>query len=166
MYFYKVLTPISTTSVFEVPAIRVNTTKSTYTFTSVFLFHKLEIYQTHKLISYSILSAFLYIYWQFKKIIQYRYMSMYHLCPTNRTSSPQQTVKTQIRLLLKDSALVREHFRICPSLHQAHTFCSNKYKLSQKSLPHRKQLILMNNMYRHILPFIHFLGCQDVETKF
>ena len=35
MFFYIVLTPISTTLVYEVPAIRVNTTKSTYTFTSV-----------------------------------------------------------------------------------------------------------------------------------
>ena len=35
MFFYIVLTPISTTSG-EVPAIRVNATKSTYTFTSVY----------------------------------------------------------------------------------------------------------------------------------
>ena len=35
MFFYIVLTPISTTPVFKVPAIRVNTTNSTYTFTSV-----------------------------------------------------------------------------------------------------------------------------------
>ena len=40
MFFYLVITPISTTSVFEVPAIRVNTTKSTYTFTSVSLMKK------------------------------------------------------------------------------------------------------------------------------
>ena len=33
-FFYVVIAPISTTSVYEVPAIRVNTTKSTYTFTS------------------------------------------------------------------------------------------------------------------------------------
>ena len=38
MFFYKVLTPISTTSgLYEVPAICVNTSKSTYTFTSVVL---------------------------------------------------------------------------------------------------------------------------------
>ena len=35
MFFYIVLTPISTTSGLEVPAIRINTSKSTYTFTSV-----------------------------------------------------------------------------------------------------------------------------------
>ena len=38
MFFYIVLTPISTTSaVYEILAIRVNTSKSTYTFTSVFI---------------------------------------------------------------------------------------------------------------------------------
>ena len=38
MFFYIVLTPIYLPlTVYEVPAIRVNTTKSTYTFTSVIL---------------------------------------------------------------------------------------------------------------------------------
>ena len=35
MFFCLVLTPMSTIPVHEVPAIRANTTKSTYTFTSV-----------------------------------------------------------------------------------------------------------------------------------
>ena len=39
MFFYIILTPISTTSVYEVPAIRVNTTKLTYTFTTVYVLH-------------------------------------------------------------------------------------------------------------------------------
>ena len=37
MFFYKVLTPISTTPVYTVPAIHVNTSKSMYTFTSVYM---------------------------------------------------------------------------------------------------------------------------------
>ena len=41
MFFYIVLTPTLPLPVYEVPAIRVNTTKSTYTFTSVKKCHNL-----------------------------------------------------------------------------------------------------------------------------
>ena len=51
MFFYIVLTPISPLPVYEVPAIRVNTTKSTYTFTSVCALykttkHKIDLYNS------------------------------------------------------------------------------------------------------------------------
>ena len=64
MFFYIVLTPISTTSVYEVPAIRVNTTKSTYTFTSVFHIAKFT-FHIFLPVSVSILFTKKFVYLQF-----------------------------------------------------------------------------------------------------